>query len=93
MRMVLSRWHFSHHGLAVGTIVVLLALAFACPVMVPALCSGGQQTCQSHTCELLVSGPTLAVLLVFAGLWWAARVPLLREHPLPLFRPPRLCLP
>jgi hypothetical protein len=93
MHMVLSRWHFYHHGLAVGTIVVLLALAFACPVMSPALCSGGQQPCQSHTCELLVSGPTMAVLLVFAGLWWAARFPLLREHPLLLFRPPRLYLP
>src|SRR6266700_2221062 len=23
MRSVLSRWHFSHHGLAIGTIVVL----------------------------------------------------------------------
>jgi len=74
-------------------VAALLVLAFACPVMLPALCSSGQQTCQSQMCWLLVSGPTVAVLIVLAWLWWAVRFPLPREYPLLLFRPPRLFFP
>ena len=92
MRHLLSRWHFYHHGLAVGLVVALLALAFLCPVMHPALCSSGQQSCQSQTCWLLASGPMVPVLIVLAWLLWATRLTLQREYPLLLFRPPRPCL-
>lgn len=70
--------------------IALLAFAFMCPVMLPALCSGGQQTCQSQICWLLVSGAIVPVLIVFAWFLWAARFTLPREYPLLLFRPPRL---
>lgn len=92
MRHLLSRWHFSHQGLAVGLVVALVAFAFLCPIMLPSRCSSGQQSCQSQTCWLLASGPMMPVLIVLAWLLWATRVPLLREYPLLLFRPPRPCL-
>ena len=74
-------------------VIGLLAFVFMCPVMLPGLCSSGQQTCQSQMYWLLVSRLTVAVLIVLAWLWWAVRFPLPREYPLLLFRPPRLFFP
>ena len=92
MHHLLSGWHCYHQGLAVGLVVALLAFAFLCPVMRPALCSSDQHSCQSQTCWLLASGPMMPVLIVLAWLLWATRFPLRREYPLRLFRPPRPCL-
>jgi hypothetical protein len=89
---LLGRYSY-HRGFAFGLVIALLAFAFLCPVMLPALCSGSQQTCQSQPCWLLVSGTIVPLLIVFAWLLWTTRCTLLREHPVLLFRPPRPCLP
>ncbi len=89
MRTRLFRQYLYHRGLVAGVVIALLLLAFMCPVMLPALCSGSQQTCQHHTCWLLELGSIILVIAVFVWLLWVARFALPREYPLLLFRPPR----
>jgi hypothetical protein len=91
MRHFLCKWYAYHRGLAAGLVLILLAVATVCPLMLPAICSGSHQGCQSQTCWLLVSVPLLAVAIVAVWFLWAARFILLQEHPLRLFRPPRPC--
>jgi hypothetical protein len=80
-------------GLALGLAVALLTLAFTCPLMLPTFCASNQQSCQSPTCWLLVSGSVVPVLVVFIWFLWATAFALPREYPLLLFRPPRPLLP
>ncbi len=89
MRTRLFRQSLSHRGFVAGVVIALLVLAFMCPVMQPAFCSGGQQVCQHHTCWLLELGSIILVIVAFACLLWVARFALPREYPLLLFRPPR----
>jgi hypothetical protein len=60
--------------------------------MLPTLCAGGQQICQDHTCWLLVPGPVIPALAVFAWLLGVSHLTLLREYSLLPFRPPRAFL-
>lgn len=76
-------------GCLVGVAIAVLVFSLLCPVMLPALCAGTQQTCPYQSCWVLLSGIVLPVLSLFAGLPWAMRFALLSEHPLRLFRPPR----
>lgn len=39
-------------------VVALMMLAFMCPIMLPALRSGAQQTCQQQICWLLERVPS-----------------------------------
>jgi hypothetical protein len=87
------RQYFYCRGLALGLAVALLALAFVCPLMLSAFCSSHQQSCQSPTCWLLVSGSVVPILIVFIWFLWATAFTLPREYPLLLFRPPRPLLP
>jgi len=92
MRTLLLQRYAQQRGFAAGLVLALLAFAFLCPVMLPTVCSGSQQPCQSQPCWLLMSGPLVPVLSVFAWLLGTTSFTLLREHPLLLFKPPRLVL-
>jgi hypothetical protein len=89
MRYFLCKWYVHHRKLAAALVLILLAFAVLCPVMVPAMGSNTQQSCQGQTCWLLVSVPLLAVAIVSARFLWTTDFILLREHPLLLFKPPR----
>jgi hypothetical protein len=89
----LQRYVLQYRGLALGLAIALLALAFVCPLMLPAFCSSTQQSCQSPTCWLLVSSSLIPVLIVSVRFLWATTFALPREYPMLLFRPPRLLLP
>lgn len=93
MYTFLFRRYAQHQGIVAGLAIILLAFAFLCPTMLPTVCAGNQQTCQSQTCWLLESAVVVPVLIVFAWLLWVGRFTLSHEYPLLLFRPPRPCLP
>ena len=93
MAILLYRRYAHHRGFVAGITILLLAFAFLCPAMLPAVCAGNQQTCQSQACWLLESAVAVPVLIVFAWIVWVRRFPLPREYRLLLFKPPRPCLP
>ena len=88
MRTLLRRWPIAGPGLVAGLIVALLLLPFVCPILMPESCTGGQQACQSHPCWLLVLGPSVLVVAVFAGLVRTAHGTPVLAYPSPLFRRP-----
>lgn len=90
MRHFLCKRYARHRGLAASLVLILLAVAFVCPVMVSAMCPSSQQSCQSPTCWLLVSVPLLVVATVSVWFLWTSDLTLLPEHPFLLFKPPRL---
>jgi hypothetical protein len=89
MRTLFLRWHMSGPGLVAGLVVALLLLSPVCPILMLQSCAGGQQTCPSQSCWLLVLGPSLPAVATFAWVGWAARGTPAQAYPLPLFRPPR----
>jgi hypothetical protein len=89
MRHFLCKRYAHHRGVAAGLVLILLAVAFGSPVMVPGMCASSQQSCQSLADWLLVSVPLLAVATVAVWFLWTTDFTLLREHPLLLFKPPR----
>ncbi len=77
-------------GFILGVVIIVCGLVLVWPIMLLGLCTGDQQPCQYHTCWSLILGfPLFAMLIAFRFCDVSPRITL-SEHPLWLFRPPRL---